>query len=256
MEDLIRQVERAVFQDIHFDGLQEDDALQLAVEAVDLGHLGGQILGVVAVGHAHPFRVVGDGQVFIAPRLGGLGHLLQGVAAVGGLGVGVEVAPDVRQGDELREPALLGRGDFAPILPQLRLDEGQVHHGEDLRFGAAGEARLPPEDPVFVDLEAPLHPQVADGDVVGLGAGEVMQGGAVALLGHHPQVHLQAVAQHHGGFGVAPGQHLAHVFVGHEGVHHPPGLLAGDQDVQVAHGLLAAAVAAGHDGLGHPRHLS
>ena len=146
----------------------------------------------------------------------------------------------------------------AAISPQSSRSSGsiagQVHRGEDLGFGPAGQTRFPPEDPVFVDLEAPLHPQVADRDVVGLGAGEVVQGRAVALLGHHPQVHLQAVAQHHRGFGVAFGDHPAHVLIRGEGVHHPEGLPAGDQDVQVAHRLHAAAVAAGHDGLRHPRH--
>ena len=50
---------------------------------------------VEAVGHGQVFGVVGDGDVLIAARQGGVGHLADGVVAVGGGGVHVHVAADV-----------------------------------------------------------------------------------------------------------------------------------------------------------------
>ena len=50
---------------------------------------------VEAVGHGEVLGVVGDGDVLVAAGDGGLGHLADGVAAVGGGGVHVDVAANV-----------------------------------------------------------------------------------------------------------------------------------------------------------------
>jgi hypothetical protein len=71
-----------------------------------------------------------------------LGHLLQGGAAVGLPGVGVQVATDIFEDDQLRQRPFLRRLDFAAVLPQLREDVRQADLGENLLLGAAGDALL------------------------------------------------------------------------------------------------------------------
>ena len=74
--------------------------------------MGEGALVVEAVGHCQVFGVVGDGDVFVAAGEGGFGHLADGVAAVGGDGVHVEVAADVGLGDEVGQACVRGRPRF------------------------------------------------------------------------------------------------------------------------------------------------
>ena len=55
---------------------------------------------VEAVGEGQVLGVVGDGDVFVAVRLGGFGHFFDGVLAVGFDGVHVHVALKIFQSDQ------------------------------------------------------------------------------------------------------------------------------------------------------------
>ena len=138
--------------------------------------------------------MVGDGDVFVPQLARRKGHVFDAVAAVGVLAVHVQVAANVVLGDELGQAPCHGRLDLAPVFPQFGRDPGQIDAGVHLFLLGAADAAGAAEDAVFVDLQAALHGQAANGDVVRLGAGEVLQGGAVGLGGHHAQVHLQARA--------------------------------------------------------------
>ena len=89
--------------------------------------LGGDVVAEAVAG-----RVVGDRQVGVAAVAAGLGHLLERVAAVGEGGVGVEVAADVADLDQLRQLALARRLQLAAALAQLRLDVGVAEALVDL----------------------------------------------------------------------------------------------------------------------------
>ena len=65
----------------------------------------------------------------MAAASGSLGHDLDRVDAVRPVGMAVQVAAQVAQGDEGREPSGEGRLDLAAVLAQLGLDEGQAEEG-------------------------------------------------------------------------------------------------------------------------------
>ncbi len=88
---------------------------------------------------------------------------------------------------------------------------------------------------------------------MGLGAGEVVQGGTETRLLHHAQIHLQPALQPDTGAGGALGQHQRHFVVTDKPIHDRCGISGGDQQIDVADGFLAAAVAAGDDGMLHAR---
>ena len=139
--------------------------------------------------------VVGDRQVGVAAVAGGLGHLLERVAAVGEGRVGVQVAADVVDRDQLRQLAVAGRLQLAPPLAQLRLDVGVAEALVDPLLGRAelDLAALGLGDPVLGDREAAGDRVLAQLDVVGLGAGEVLEQVAEGLRGDDPQVDRDAV---------------------------------------------------------------
>ncbi len=103
---------------------------------------------------------------------------------------------------------------------------------------------------VLVEGEAALDGALAQGDVVHLGAGEVLQGGAVAGAGEQANVDLEVVAQGEADFVLAAGEQLVDEGQGGDvldGRRDHLGLAggAGDEQVEVADGLAAAAEGAG-----------
>ena len=77
---------------------------------------------VEAVGDGDGFGMVGEGDVFVAERARGCGHFFDGIFAVGGGGVHLQIAANVVERDELREALLFGGFDFAGVFAQLGLD--------------------------------------------------------------------------------------------------------------------------------------
>src|SRR5690606_10284561 len=119
---LIRQVEAAVAQDVHLHALEDLDAFDLAAHGIDLLPLPFEALGGHTVRDARGPAVVGDGHVPVAPSLAGARHGFDRVLAIAPGGVHLEVAADVAELEELRQPALLRGLDLAAILPQLGRD--------------------------------------------------------------------------------------------------------------------------------------
>ena len=142
-----------------------------------------QRVGLDVVAEAVAGRVVGDRHVGVAAVAARRGHLGEGVAAVGEGRVGVEVAADVAELDQLRQLPFARRLQLAAALAQLRLDVGVAEPLVDLVLGLAeGDlVGLGVGDAVLGDREAALHRVLAELDVVGLGAGEVLE--QVAELG-------------------------------------------------------------------------
>ena len=147
--------------------------------------LGGDVVAEPVAG-----RVVGDRHVGVAAVAAGLGHLLERVAAVRERRVGVEVAADVADRDEVGELALAGGLQLAAALAQLRLDVGVAEPLVDplLAVAELGLAALRVGDAVLGDREAARHRVLAQAHVVGLGAGEVLEQVAEGLGGDDAQV--------------------------------------------------------------------
>jgi len=130
--------------------------VESVTQPVNSLNLGGQKFGIQAMGHRYPLGMVSDGQVCVALFLGCLGHLLQAVAAVRILGTNTEVAPDVRQGNQLRQPSLLGRLHFTPILAQFRLNIGQADQFKALTFFSSALPLLIPYSVIFSPFLTPI----------------------------------------------------------------------------------------------------
>jgi len=83
--------------------------------------------------------VVGDGDVGEAAGEGGFGHLADGVAAIGGVGVHVQVAADVGEGDERGEGVGGGHLELAAVLAHLGRDVVEVEGVVDGLFAFGGD---------------------------------------------------------------------------------------------------------------------
>ena len=201
--------------------------------------------------------MVGDGDVVEAARDGGFGHLADGVAAVGFGGVHVQIAADVAADDELGQRVFGGGFELAAVLAQLGRDVVEVERVVDRLFGFGGDDLVvfEAEESVLAEGEAALDGALAQGDVVMLGAGEVLQRGAVAGAGEQADVDLQVVAQGEADLVLAAREELVDEGEGGDvldGRGDDVGLAggAGDEQVEVADGLAAAAQGAGGgDGL-------
>ena len=104
---------------------------QLRIEAVDLVALFRQLHRIEPVGDGEAARVLGDRQVLQAQRLGRQRHVAQRVVAVGGLGMGMQVAPQVGQLTSLGRRPRACRLDLAAVLAQFRRDVGQPDRAVD-----------------------------------------------------------------------------------------------------------------------------
>ena len=185
-------------------------SFHLGVDFADGLDVGEGALVVEAVGHGEVFAVVGDGDVFEAAGEGGFGHLADGVAAVGGVGVHVEVAADVGERDEVREGVGGGGFDLAGVFAELGRDVVEVEGVVDFCLGGCGDDGVvfDAEEGVLVEGEAALDGSLAEGDVVHLGAGEVLEGGSVAAAREEADVDLEVVAEGEGDFVLAFGEEL------------------------------------------------
>jgi hypothetical protein len=111
----------------------------------------------------------------------------------------------------------------------------------------------PLEKAVLAEFIAPVDGDFPQGDVVVLGAGEVLEGSAVAFRGNHPEVHVKALLEAHRGFGGPLAPDLDHPREGHEKIHHP-GRVGGDhQEIHVADGFFHPTDGAGDVGPLHFR---
>ena len=141
------EIEGAVGEDVDLDAGEDADfsGVLFAELIVDLADAldvfeGAEV--VEAAGHGEGFGVIGDGDVAEAAGHGGFGHLTDGVAAVGGVGVHVEIAVDVGADDEVgegvvRRAAKAGGGgfDLAGVFAELGRDVVEVKGLVDFGFG-------------------------------------------------------------------------------------------------------------------------
>ena len=125
-EDFIGVVESAVDEDVDFSGFENANAGELLVELVDGADLFFEALDGESVGDFETGRVVADADVCVSAALCGGGHLLEGVDAVAGFGVHVEVAAEVFLRDEGGDLVFAGQADFVETFAEFGRDELQV----------------------------------------------------------------------------------------------------------------------------------
>ena len=243
---VVGEIHRAVGADVALDAGEQREAVEPRVDLADRARVRERARLVEAVRHRERLAVVGDREVAQAGRLRGARHRLDVVAAVGRGGVAVQVPLEI---GELHQAGQRARS-AASISPRFSRSSGGTKRGRArrrCRLRLAGDARVVVDavQPVLVQLQAALDRAVAQDDVVGLGAGEVLQRGAEALARHEPQVRLEAAPEPHARLRLAVREHPLDQLVAGERVHQRR-WRAGGEDVEVAAGLAAAAEAADH----------
>ncbi len=208
----------------------------------DGGDLRPQLLHAEAAGDRGRARMIGHDDVLVAARLGRGHQRLERVAAVGPVGVRVQVAANVAGRDQGRQPALARGLDLALVLAQLGRDPGQAHRGVDLLLGGAGHALAGAlvEHAVLADPQSSAGGDLAHAHVVILGAGEVLQGGAEGGGLDDAQIDLQAVLVTDRGLGRPLHDHLGHRRQRGQRPDHALGLGGRHQQVDVLHRLAHA----------------
>ena len=152
----------------------------------------------------------------------------------------------------VRQRVVGGGFDFAAVLAQLGRNVVEVERVVDLLLGGGGDDRVvfEAEQSVLAEREAAFDGALAQGDVVHLGAGEVLQRRSVAGARQQADVDLEIVAEGEGDLVLAFGEELVDERKGGDvldGGGDDVGLAggAGDEQVEVADGLAAAAQRAG-----------
>ena len=183
-QDVVRQIQIAVLQDVHLDPLEQGEPAQISVQPVDLVNLVQQPFRVEAARDGDATRVIGNCQILEAPFLCRLGHLAEAVPAVSRVGVAMQVTPEVGQLDEPgNRPEARPRSRHDPH--GARRDIRKTDAGKHRLLGRARDAIAAAKDTVLIDLQAELLAHLADGNVMRLAPCEVIQRGPVTLLADH-----------------------------------------------------------------------
>ena len=270
-QQVVLEIEPAVGADLELATVEEAETLgrrpgrcrpgcllgrEPGVERGDhLGLLGDPVRGQ-PVRDRERLRVVGQDLVRVASGAGGLGHDLDRVVAVGPVGMAVEVAAQVGQVDERREPAGDRGLDLAMILAQLGLDVGQPEEGVRVRFGRERPelgGRTRERLAVLADAQVALLRQAPaevsghrpEPDVVLFRPGEMDAVGAGLAGRHDHQVGLWSAHQPDGSLVAAPVDDRIDHAQRREGVDQDRRLVRLGQEVEVADRLLSAAERAG-----------
>ena len=194
-EDVIVKVERAIFEDIDLGAGDDLEFFESFVEFSNGRDLFQEAIFAEAVRLEGGFRMIGDAKILQAVVDGGGGHFFERVAPVGGYGVVVEGAAEVIEFDESGKLAGGCGFDFPPVFAEFGRHPVQskgpvnvffIEHFRDLAI--SGEI-------VFIEGEALFEGEGAEGDVVFLAAGEVLQGKGEVLVGNGAEVALQSVLQ-------------------------------------------------------------
>ena len=139
-EDLVRQIEAAIFEDIDLDTREDANAIHLG--SANFPHVLARARFVHAIGDGHGFAVIGDGDVFVSHLARGPRHLLDGMPAVAGGSVHLQIAVEIALLDEPGQAMLFGGFDLAAIFAQLRRNEVELEFRVDLFLAGAGDAAL------------------------------------------------------------------------------------------------------------------
>src|SRR5437879_6540622 len=197
--------------------------------------------------------MVGDGHVFVAALPGSLGHFFDRVAAVGFDGVHVDVTLQVFLGDQLRQGMTLRKVDLAQVFAHLRRDVVELQLGVDLFLGFSRNRFLAFQrgEAIFVQGVSHLEGALAQGDVVRLGAREVLHGGAEGVGRKQANIDLHAATEVKANFIVSAsddihdGRIFGDIIDGFLASSFGAAGLAGDKDVEVADGVAASAQGSG-----------
>src|ERR1700733_4330439 len=250
---VVGEIESAVSKNIDFDSGEDGDAFDLLVRFADALDVGDGTLVVEPVGEGQILGMIRDGHILVAARLGGLGHFLNGVAAVGFDGMHVHVALNLRLRDQHGQSMVASQIDLAEIFAHLGRNVVEIQLGVDFFFGFSGDrgSAVEGRQTVLVQRVTHLEGALAQGYVMGLRSSEILHGRAERFRGQEANIDLHAAAQVKTDFVVAAGDYvhqrrilsyvgdgpLASFFSGAGGT--------GDENVEVANGFATPAQRSG-----------
>jgi len=200
--------------------------------------------------------VVGDRQIGVSHLPCGTDHGGEGVPTVTAGGVAVEVAPDCIAGEQSGQSAGIRSLQFSPVLAQLGGDQRQSNGPRDLTLRPAGNPPFTVPDAILVHFESAYLSPLANRNVVGFRAGEIVQTRPIALLLQHPQIDLKPRLKPHCGPRGAAGEYLGDLRVLQESLDHWRGIIRGGQYIEIADGILPAAETPRHLGLAQAGHAA
>ena len=125
-EAIVGEVEPAVGKDIDLGSGQHGKPFERFRKLANVLGMRQRPGLVQAVGHGQRLRVIGNRDELEAPGLCGGGHGLEPLAAVGLGGMHVQIAPEIGRFNQPGQRIGLGRFNLAPVLAQLRRDEGHA----------------------------------------------------------------------------------------------------------------------------------
>src|SRR5579883_3079803 len=192
--------------------------------------------------------MLGDGEIREAALARGLHHFGQSIVAIGGDGVGVQVAPEIFELDEFGQLTGGSGFDLAAVLAQLGRDIRKADGTVYFRLGLAGDSAILSEPAVFIDLQAAPLSESADGNAVSLAAGEIMQCRAITLCRDNPQIDLKTRFECDRRAGFAVSGDLLDLLIFGEALDYRCTLCGRDKNIDVANGLLVTPVASRDDG--------
>ena len=239
-EQLVGIVERAVRPDVALGAGEHADSRMATPGCPDAPHVRAHLAWRETACHPRRRTVIGHRDVFVAPRVRRVHERVDRRGSVGRLRVTVQVAPDVLEAHEHREPAGAGRLDLSRVLTQLRRDPWQADRRVDLLLRRARDppAALLPEDTVLRDPETALHPELAHPDVVLLRAREVRERRAEARRRDDPEIDLDPLAMTDRRLRTSRLQDLDRLGEVHEGVDRPLRARRDGEEIDVPDGFL------------------
>src|SRR5260370_42325190 len=116
-QNFIRQIERAIAQNVTFNSRKDAKTIQLRVELSNRSDLEAQFCLVDAMCLDRAAAVVGDAQIFQSERLRSFRHLFNGIVSVARSGVTMKCPAQVFLLDQLWERMFSGGFKFAPMFP-------------------------------------------------------------------------------------------------------------------------------------------
>ena len=184
-QHVVRIVQRPVGQNVGLDAFEDPEILAEAlVQPVGFPVLLRDLFHRETARIVRGLGMIGDAEILEAALARGLGHRLQGLCAVGGIGVAMKDSAQVLVGDELRQLALQGQLDLAAALTEFRIDEGQTESAIDLGL-VAGDQGAALVQAVGLQPHSFLSGQRLELLNVSGGAGGEKKGGAeVFAIGH------------------------------------------------------------------------
>src|SRR5579884_308038 len=115
-EHRIREIERAICQDVDLDARQKPDSFNLFRSLPNPAYVLSGANIIQSVGECEVLGVIGDRQVFISVLTGGGGHLFDGALSIGFHGMSVHFTANVPEGHKLWQPMFGSGVYFTAIL--------------------------------------------------------------------------------------------------------------------------------------------